>query len=212
MKPPSNSKQIILGVTGASGAIYARRLIECLCDAGATVHLIVTPNGKRLLSDELGLAEVSVPILLGRNCDRVVIHPYRDVGSVIGSGSFRTDGMIVCPCSGNTLAAIAAGLGGNLLDRAAAVTLKESRRLILVPREMPLSRIELQNALRLSEAGAIICPASPGFYMLPTTIEDLVDFVVGKLLDLVDVAHQLNTRWADRIETPAKPIGNRPPA
>ena len=212
MKPPSNSKQIILGVTGASGAIYARRLIECLCDAGATVHLIVTPNGKRLLSDELGLAEVSVRTMLGRDCDRVIIHPYRDVGSVIGSGSFRTDGMIVCPCSGNTLAAIAAGLGGNLLDRAAAVTLKESRRLILVPREMPLSRIELQNALRLSEAGAIICPASPGFYMLPTTIEDLVDFVVGKLLDLVDVAHQLNTRWADRLETPAKPIGNRPPA
>jgi 4-hydroxy-3-polyprenylbenzoate decarboxylase len=204
MKPPSVGKQIIVGVTGASGAIYARRLIECLCDAGATVHLVVTPNGKRLLSDELGLAEVSVRTLLGRDCDRVIIHPYRDVGSVIGSGSFRTDGMIVCPCSGNTLAAIAAGLAGNLLDRAAAVTLKEGRRLILVPREMPMSRIELQNALRLSEAGAIICPASPGFYMLPTTIEDLVDFVVGKLLDLLDVVHQLNTRWADRLETPAK--------
>jgi 4-hydroxy-3-polyprenylbenzoate decarboxylase len=212
MKPPSDGKQIIVGVTGASGAIYARRLIECLCDAGATVHLVVTPNGKRLLSDELGLAEVSVRTLLGRDCDRVIIHPYRDVGSVIGSGSFRTNGMIVCPCSGNTLAAIAAGLAGNLLDRAAAVTLKEGRRLILVPREMPMSRIELQNALRLSEAGAIICPASPGFYMLPTTIEDLVDFVVGKLLDLMDVVHQLNTRWADRLETPAKHTGNRPPA
>lgn len=212
MKPSSEGKQIIVGVTGASGAIYARRLIECLCDAGATVHLVVTPNGKRLLSDELGLAEVSVRALLGRDCDRVIIHPYRDVGSVIGSGSFRTDGMIVCPCSGNTLAAIAAGLAGNLLDRAAAVTLKEGRRLILVPREMPMNRIELQNALRLSEAGAIICPASPGFYMLPTTIEDLVDFVVGKLLDLVDVAHQLNTRWADRLETSAKHPGNRPQA
>lgn len=212
MKAPSDSKQIIVGVTGASGAIYARRLIECLCDAGATVHLVVTPNGKRLLSDELGLAEVSVPTLLGRDSDRVIIHPYRDVGSVVGSGSFRTNGMIVCPCSGNTLAAIAAGLAGNLLDRAAAVTLKEGRRLILVPREMPLSRIELQNALRLSEAGAIICPASPGFYMLPTTIEDLVDFVVGKLLDLLDVAHQLNTRWADRLESTVKQTRNRPPA
>lgn len=207
MKPPTECKQIIVGVTGASGAIYARRLIECLCDADAAVHLVVTPNGKRLLSDELGLAEVSVRTLLGRDCDRVTIHPYRDVGSVIGSGSFRTDGMIVCPCSGNTLAAIAAGLAGNLLDRAAAVTLKEGRRLVLVPREMPLSRIELQNALRLSEAGAIICPASPGFYMLPTTIEDLVDFVVGKLLDLMNVPHQLNTRWADRLETTAKPRG-----
>ncbi len=212
MTSPSDSKQIIVGVTGASGAIYARRLIECLCDACVTVHLVVTPNGKRLLSDELGLAEVSVRTLLGRDCDRVIIHPYRDVGSIIGSGSFRTDGMIVCPCSGNTLAAIAAGLAGNLLDRAAAVTLKEGRRLILVPREMPMNRIELQNALRLSEAGAIICPASPGFYMLPTTIEDLVDFAVGKLLDLVDVAHQLNTRWADRLEISAKHTGNRSPA
>jgi 4-hydroxy-3-polyprenylbenzoate decarboxylase len=210
MMPPSEGKQIIVGVTGASGAIYARRLIECLCDAGVTVHWVVTPNGKRLLSDELGLADVSVHSLLGRDSDRVILHPYRDVGSVIGSGSFRTDGMIVCPCSGNTLAAIAVGLAGNLLDRAAAVTLKEGRRLVLVPREMPLSRIELQNALRLSEAGAIICPASPGFYMLPTTIEDLVDFVVGKLLDLVDVEHRLNTRWADRLETPAKHTGNRP--
>ena len=211
MKPPGVGKQIIVGVTGASGAIYARRLIECLCDAGVTVHLVVTPNGKRLLSDELGLAGVSVRTLLGRDSDQVIIHPYRDVGSVIGSGSFRTDGMIVCPCSGNTLAAIAAGLAGNLLDRAAAVTLKEGRRLILVPREMPWSRIELQNALRLSEAGAIICPASPGFYMLPTTIEDLVDFVVGKLLDLVDVAHQMNTRWADRLEISAKHTRNRAP-
>jgi len=208
MKQPGEAKQIIVGVTGASGAIYARRLIECLCEASATVHLVVTPNGKRLLSDELGLAEVSAHALLGRDRERFFIHAYRDVGSVIGSGSFRTDGMIVCPCSGNTLAAIAAGLAGNLLDRAAAVTLKEGRRLILVPREMPLSRIELQNALRLSEAGAIICPASPGFYMLPTTIEDLVDFVVGKLLDLVNVAHQLNTRWADRLETAAKHAGN----
>jgi len=210
MKSPSDGKQIVVGVTGASGAIYARRLIECLCEACVTVHLVVTPNGKRLLSDELGLADISVNTLLGRTSDRIIIHPYRDVGSVIGSGSFRTDGMIVCPCSGNTLAAVAAGLSGNLLDRAAAVTLKEGRRLILVPREMPMSRIELQNALRLSEAGAIICPASPGFYMLPTTIEDLVDFVVGKLLDLIDVAHPLNTRWADRLEIPAIPAGNRP--
>jgi 4-hydroxy-3-polyprenylbenzoate decarboxylase len=209
MMPSREGKQIVVGVTGASGAAYARRLIECLSDAGVTVHVVVTPNGKRLLCDELGLAEVSVRTLLGRDSDRVITHPYRDVGSVLGSGSFRTDGMIVCPCSANTLAAIAAGLAGNLLDRAAAVTLKEGRRLVLVPREMPMSRIELQNALRLSEAGATICPASPGFYMLPTTIDDLVDFVVGKLLDLVNIPHQLNTRWADRLEIPAKHTGNR---
>ncbi len=109
--------------------------------------------------------------------------------------------MIICPCSSNSLASIAAGLADNLLDRAAAVTLKEARRLIVVPREMPMSRIDILNALRLSEAGAIICPASPGFYMQPTTIADLVDFLVGKLLDLMAVPHQLQTRWADRLQT-----------
>ena len=198
-------KQVVVGVTGASGAVYARRLVDCLCNAGADVHLVVTPHGKRLLNDELGLSEVSVRTLLGRDCDQVIIHPYRDVGARIGSGSFKTDGMIVCPCSSNTLASIAAGLADNLLDRAAAVTLKEGRRLIVVPREMPASRIDLLNALRLSESGAIICPGSPGFYMLPTTIEDLVDFVVGKLLDLLDVPHDLNTRWADRLDALLKP-------
>lgn len=195
-------KQIIVGITGASGAEYSRRLIECLCDGGADVHLIVTPLGKRLLHDELGVAEVTAEVLIGRTCEQIIIHSYRDVGSRLGSGSFPTDGMIVCPCSSNTLASIATGLADNLLDRAAAVTLKEVRRLIVVPREMPMSRIDLLNALRLSEAGAIICPASPGFYMLPKTVADLVDFVVGKLLDLVAVPHTLNTRWADQPAAP----------
>jgi len=195
----SLDKQIVVGITGASGAIYARRLIAQLCEAEATVHLIVTPNGKRLLQEELDVTEVSDTALLGRSCPRFVVHPYRDVGSVLGSGSFSTDGMVVCPCSGNTLASFAAGLANNLLDRAAAVTLKEGRRLIVVPRESPISRIELQNALRLSEAGAIICPASPGFYMKPTSIDDLVDFLVGKLLDLLDIPHRLHTRWADQL-------------
>lgn len=194
-------RHIVVGVTGASGAAYARRLIACLCDAGVTVHLIVTPYGQRLLADELGIHRVGAESLLGNNTDRLVSHPYRDAGDVLGSGSFRTDGMIVCPCSSNTLAAIAAGLAENLLDRAAAVTLKEMRRLILVPREMPMSRIDLLNALRLSEAGAIICPASPGFYMQPRCVSDLVDFVVGKLLDLMNVPHKLHTRWTDQLQT-----------
>jgi 4-hydroxy-3-polyprenylbenzoate decarboxylase len=102
----------------------------------------------------------------------------------------------VCPCSSNTLGAIAAGTGDNLISRAAAVTLKEARRLILVPREMPLSPIEIGNMQRLSRAGVILCPASPGFYLLPKTVDDLVDFVVGKLLDLLGIAHELNVRWA----------------
>jgi 4-hydroxy-3-polyprenylbenzoate decarboxylase len=177
--------------------VYARRLIECLCIADVDVHLIVSPNGMRLLHDELGIADVSPTALVGSPCERLTIHPYRDVGSEPGSGSFPTDGMIVCPCSSNTMGAIAGGMADNLLHRAAAVTLKEARRLIVVPRETPISRIDLLNALRLTEAGAIICPASPGFYMMPTTIADLVDFLVGKLLDLMSIPHQLNTRWMD---------------
>lgn len=202
----SRPKQIVVGISGASGAAYARRLVECLCDADARVHLVVSPNGRRLLSDELGSGsaglnrampggEVSAFALLGRDDERVVVHPYKDVGAVIASGSFHTDGMVICPCSTSTLAAVAAGFGDNLLHRTASVTLKESRRLVLVPREMPLSQIDLENCVRLSRAGAIICPASPGFYMNPASIDDLVDFVVGKLLDLVAIPHQLNTRW-----------------
>jgi len=192
------TKRLVVGVTGASGAAYARRLLECLCGAGVDVHLVVTPLGRRLLADELGIRQVSAVALLGHLDARLTVHGYRDVGSVLGSGSFSTDGMIVCPCSSNSLAAMAMGLADNLLDRAAAVTLKEMRRLVVVPREMPMSRIDLLNALRLSEAGAIICPASPGFYMQPKGVEDLVDFVVGKILDLVEVAHGLDTRWQDQ--------------
>jgi len=199
MSCDSATKQVVVGVSGASGAPYAVRLVQCLVEGGAAVHLVVTPYGRRLLRDELGLAEVSAESLLGGESRLLTIHPCGDVGDALASGSFRTDGMIICPCSSNTLAAVATGIADNLLTRAAAVTLKESRRLILVPREMPTSRIDLRNMLRLSEAGAIICPASPGFYMLPASVADLVDFVVGKLLDLLDVPHALNTRWADQI-------------
>jgi 4-hydroxy-3-polyprenylbenzoate decarboxylase len=193
--PGAHVPRIVVGITGASGAAYARRLVECLCAGGAHVHLVVTPFGRRLLNDELGIRDVSPRSLAGRDDAPITVYAYQDVGANIASGSFRTDGMIVCPCSSNTLGAIAAGLGDNVLDRAAAVTLKEGRRLIIVPREAPVSPIDLRNYLRLSRAGAIICPAAPGFYMLPRTIDDLVDFVVGKLLDLVGVPHALNTRW-----------------
>ncbi len=194
MTPPP-SKRIVVAITGASGAAYARRLLECLVDAGVEVHLVVTPFGRRLLRDELAIEKVSPEALIGQATDRIIVHSYRDVGCVLASGSFHTDGMIICPCSSNTLGAVASGMGDNLVNRAAAVTLKERRRLILALREMPMSHIDLRNALRLSEAGAVICPASPGFYMLPKAVDDLVDFVVGKLLDLVGVGHSLNTRW-----------------
>ena len=212
MTGASRAKQIVVGVTGASGAVYAQRLIEGLVDGGAHVHLVVTPLGRRLLRDELGLKTVTAQTLLGRDTDRLTTYGYRDVGSRLGSGGFHTDGMIVCPGTSNTLASIAAGLADNVLDRAAAVTLKEARRLIVVPREMPMSRIDLLNALRLSEAGAIICPASPGFYMRPATIADLVDFVIGKLLDLVEVPHNLNTRWEPPVDALSQPGDTAPDA
>ncbi len=204
--------KIVVGVTGASGAAYARRLVQCLVEADTTVHLVVSDFGKRLLIEELALREVSARAWLGFDTDRLIVHPYRDVGCVLGSGSFPTDGMVICPCSANTLGSIAGGLGGNLIDRAAAVTIKEQRRLVLVPREMPLSTIDLQNALRLSQAGVIICPASPGFYMHPSGIDDLVDFVVGKVLDLLTISHTLNTRWTGERPTAERTDGREAPA
>jgi flavin prenyltransferase len=188
-------KQIVLAITGASGAIYARRLAQELVRSGAHLHLIISPHGRRVLADELGLRRFAPRAILDEETPHVTAYSYRDIGALPASGSFRTDGMVVCPCSSNTLAAIAAGLADNLITRAAQVTLKESRRLVVVPREMPLSRIEIANMLRISEAGGIVCPASPGFYMLPRSIAELVDFVVGRVLDLLDLPHTLRTRW-----------------
>jgi 4-hydroxy-3-polyprenylbenzoate decarboxylase len=188
-------RRIIVAVTGASGAVYARRLIECLIHAGVETHLVCSAAGKRLFHDELGIKQIDALSLLGRQSELLVMHAFNDIGSKLASGSFRTDGMIICPATVSTMGAVAAGLGDNLITRAAAVTLKEVRRLVVVPREMPLGQIELRNALRISKAGGIICPPAPGFYMNPKSIDDLVDFVVGKLLDLVGVHHDLPVRW-----------------
>ncbi|MCG3178774.1 MAG: Flavin prenyltransferase UbiX [Phycisphaerae bacterium] len=185
-----------MAITGASGAPYATRLLQLLLGAGVEVHLVISAPGRRLLAEEAGVAEAS-PAALAPGCDasRLIIHPCQDIGAAIASGSFLTDGMVICPCSSNTLAAVAGGLGDNLITRAAQVTLKERRRLVLVPRETPLSPIEIENMHRLSQAGAILCPACPGFYLKPTRVSDLVDFVVGKVLDLLGVAHGLGTRY-----------------
>ena len=188
---------IVVAITGASGAAYARRLVQCLVAAGVEVHLICSPPGRRLLSDELGIGEPTAQTLLGRQSQLLSVHQFQDLGSRLASGSFPTRGMIVCPASSNTVAAIASGLADNLITRSAAVTLKEARRLIVVPREMPWSQVEISNALRISQAGGIVCPASPGFYMRPQSIDDLVDFVVGRLLDLMGLEHRLNTRWGE---------------
>ncbi|GMU23532.1 MAG: flavin prenyltransferase UbiX [Phycisphaerae bacterium] len=198
------NKQIVFAVTGASGGPYAVRLLDCLEAASAEVHLIVSPLGQRLLADECDIRTIEPQALIGRRTSRIRIYNYRDVGCPLASGSYLTDGMVVCPCTSNTLGAIASGLGDNLIARGAQVTLKEARRLILVHREMPLSAIDLENMLRVQRAGGIICPAAPGFYMHPKSISDLVDFVVGKVLDLLSIPHDLTTRWGqDRSSAPS---------
>jgi 4-hydroxy-3-polyprenylbenzoate decarboxylase len=175
------------------------RLLDCLDLAGVDVHLIVSPHGQRLLADECDVRTIDAVHLIGRPSPRLRVYPFRDIGALPASGSFRTDGMVICPCSSNTLGAVAGGLGDNLVNRAAQVTLKEGRRLLVVHREMPVSAIDLENMLRLQRAGAIICPASPGFYLRPQSVAELVDFVVGRVLDLVDVPHDLNIRWQGRV-------------
>lgn len=195
----SQTKRIIIAITGASGALYAQRTVEALLAAHVDVYLIVSQSGKRLLADELGISDIDAQTF-GRDSGRITggtlnILPYKDVGACVASGSFKHDGMIVVPCSNNKLAEMAHGLGDNLIGRAAMVTLKERRRLIVVHREMPLGLIEIRNMLALAEAGAIICPANPGFYTRPATVDDLVNMVVGRILDLLDVPHTLHGRW-----------------
>ncbi|MEX2216815.1 MAG: UbiX family flavin prenyltransferase [Phycisphaeraceae bacterium] len=191
-------KRIVIGISGASGAIYARRMVQLLVHSGVETHVVVSPLGQRLLHDELGMEGVDPASLAGVSDKpaNLTLHNYRDVGAPIASGSFPHDGMVIVPCSSNTLSAVAHGAAQNLMHRAAHVTLKERRRLILVHREMPLSLVDIRNMVAATEAGAVICPASPGFYMLPRSIEQLVDFVVGRVLDLLAVEHDLNIRWA----------------
>jgi 4-hydroxy-3-polyprenylbenzoate decarboxylase len=202
---------IVVAITGASGALYAQRFIQGLVAAGVRVHLVISPYGRRLLHDELGLERPDIPALVGpQYASLVTVYNYNDVGSKLASGSFLHDGMVVVPCSSNTLGEVAHGLGGNLIARAAAVTLKERRRLILVHREMPLSPIDISNYKILSDAGVILCPANPGFYLNPTTVLEIADFVAGKLLDLCHVRHKLDTRW-DPTQ-PRPPMQITPPS
>ncbi|MEM6550823.1 MAG: UbiX family flavin prenyltransferase [Planctomycetota bacterium] len=195
----SKGKRVVVGITGASGAVYAARLIQLCVASGAAVHLVVSPLGRRLLHDELGMETLDLAALAGTEAppENLVYHDVRDVGAVVASGSFKHDGMVVVPCSSNTLSAAATGSSSNLIHRAAHVCLKERRKLVLVHREAPLSLVDIENMKRVTEAGAIVMPANPGFYMLPERVEDLVDFVVGRTLDLLGVEHDLRVRWAE---------------
>jgi 4-hydroxy-3-polyprenylbenzoate decarboxylase len=196
-------RHFVVAITGASGSVYGLRLISELLRSGERVSLILTSAGRQVLNHETGL-EWSAEIKVQRQqvqeyfasiaVDCLAID---DFWAGAASGSAAADAMIIAPCSMGTLGRIAAGLSGNLLERAADVMLKERRSLLLVPRETPFNNIHLENLLRLSQSGAVILPAMPGFYHGPETIEDLVDFVVGKILDQLDVQHSLFTRWGE---------------
>src|SRR5215471_12290941 len=170
---------IVTAITGASGALYAQRFVTGLVAAGVRVHLVVSPLGRRLLHDELGMETIDLPALAGAEQHTITLYNYNDVGAKLASGSFLHDGMVIVPCSSNTLAEVAHGLGDNLISRAAAVTLKERRKLIVVHREMPLSPIDVNNYKILSDAGVILAPCNPGLYLNPTTVGEIVDFVSG---------------------------------
>jgi flavin prenyltransferase len=195
---------LVVAITGASGFPYAVRLLDVLLRAGRTVHLVISPAGVEVAKHELGLAidlaRFDAAALFGPEVPdlaRLRYHHYRDFTAGIASGSFRTAGMAVCPCSMGTVAAIAHGVSENLIHRAADVHLKERRKLVLVPRETPLGLIQLRNLATAAEAGAVILPAMPGFYTRPRSVEDMVDFVVGRVCDQLGVEHHLLRRWGE---------------
>ncbi len=187
-----DKKRILIAVTGASGTLYAMSLIKGLNKRDdIELHVIVSEAANRVLKLETALS----PAALTEKAHTV--HDPNDIAAPPASGSWRHHGMIICPCSMATLSAVATGLGHNLIHRAADVTLKEGKRLIVVPRETPYSIIHLRNMLMAAEAGATILPASPGFYHGPKTIEDMTDQLAGKILDQLDIPHELFQRWGE---------------
>ncbi len=198
-------RRFVVAVTGASGAAYSQRLLELLGASGADIHLLVTSWGRRLIKDELGMGRFDLDELTRGHGERVRLHNENDVGGVPGSGSFMHDGMVIMPCSANTLGRIAAGMTDNLVHRAAACTLKERRKLVLCHRETPLTLIEIENMATVARAGGIIAPLNPGFYLGPTSVDDILDFMVGRVLDLLDVEHDLSTRWEDHVSDSPMP-------
>ena len=195
-------KSIIVGITGASGSVYAQRLLTRL-DASpdvSRIDLVITQAGVRVVGEELGLNVAGtdrrvVRELLGEDSEKVIVHSANDIGASIASGSYLSDGMVIVPCSMSTLGAIANGVSRDLVHRAADVVIKESRLLLLVPRETPLNVIHLENMLKLARLGIRILPAMPGFYHHPQTIDDLVEHFIHRLLDHLGVSHVQLTRW-----------------
>ena len=200
------TKTICLALTGASGMPYGLRLLDCLLAAGSKVQLLYSQAAQVVARQEMAVDLSSRPseakaALLARfphaDPDKLAVYGREEWFAPVASGSNPPDAMIICPCSMGTLAAIAQGLADNLIERAADVVLKEGRKLVLVPRETPFSAIHLENMLRLSRAGAVILPPSPGFYQHPQSVQDIVDFVVARVLDQIGVPHALMQRWGE---------------
>ena len=187
---------VVLAVTGASGAPYAVRLIEVLARNRVPVWLIVSSHGWRLLKEETGVGdEAALRQATGGDWSSITVFTDDDRGARPASGSARTAGMVICPCSMGTVSAVAQGSSRSLVERAADVTLKERRKLILVPRETPLSLVHLRNLTAATEAGATVIPAAPGFYHRPAAVSDLVDFIVQRVLDHLDLGIEIAPRW-----------------
>jgi 4-hydroxy-3-polyprenylbenzoate decarboxylase len=193
------SPELAVALTGASGAAYGLTLVRALAAAGRRVHVVVSPGGARVLREECDVSlNPKAPdprILAPESPDRLVPHSSEDYGASIASGSYPLGALAVCPCSMGTLGRIAAGTAENLVTRAADVCLKERRPLVLVPREAPFSVIHLENMLRLARAGAVILPASPGFYQRPRTVDDVLRFVVARVMEHMGVAQDLVPPW-----------------
>ncbi len=195
-------KHIVVGITGASGAVYGLRLCQELLAGRKQVSLVLSEAGRQVLVHETGLQLAADTATCRQQLaayfqadERLVVYGQDNFFAPIASGSSAPDAVVICPCSMGSLARIAAGLSGNLLERVADVALKEGKTLLLVPRETPFNQIHLENLLRVCQAGARILPAMPGFYHHPQTVADLVDFVVGKILDSLAIEHQLFARW-----------------
>lgn len=187
---------IVLAITGASGAPYAVRLLDVLARAQVPVELIISSHGWRLLETESGITDdKALRAATGGDWSTVTVFPDDDRGAPPASGSHRTAGMVICPCSMGTVSAIAQGSSRSLVERAADVQLKERRKLILVPRETPFSLIHLRNLTAVTEAGAVVIPAAPGFYHRPTSIDQLVDFLVQRIVDQLGLEITLAPRW-----------------
>lgn len=198
-----NCNAIALAMTGASGAAYGLRLLECLLSAGKQVYLMISAPAQMVITMETDLKLPSRPSDIAdfftqryaAKSGQLQVFAKEDWMAPVASGSSVPAAMVVCPCTAGTLSAIACGASNKLIERAADVVLKEQRKLILVPREMPFSVIHLENMLRLARMGAVILPANPGFYHNPQRIEDIVDFVVARILDHLDIEHNLMKRW-----------------